>query len=468
MRKEVSVRENASRSRACSQTRRGSVYLVVLSTATIAAGVAIGTIALAQSTQKSVIADAEWDRACTAAQSGLEVALARMNTDTTWRRSLTSGAPVTGISVGDANVDLVFVDERNGDLRASITEPVRVYARATVGSAVRVGSALIDPIGAGTGLDVLRTAAHSSQDVRNSGATTASLGPVSAQGGMNNSGVLTGDVEARALTNTGKVKGLVTENADAKTMPDGGIFQTLAARATPVPLSGSSVTFSDTVMVAQGIPLLGVSNGEGLYRMTAAAGQTVTFTNMRLKASIVITLSPGATLILKEPLLWEPASAGLPALVIKGDATSNVSFVGASGALTESLLVNFNPVTAPYNGVSDLDYADSYPSASYGVTHIIGSSVNVTVSSNYAFVGTLISESPISVAQGKFTADAGLVSAPPEGYSSLGVLRPRRGTYRWETDATWKVVASGPPTAAAPGVGVTISIGGLNIGVGLK
>jgi len=82
------------------KSRRGSVYVMVLMVSLIVMVIGLGSVALSRSTIRATTATADWSEAGVGAQSGVEYALAVMNSSSTWRTDTSSGSTIGGAERG--------------------------------------------------------------------------------------------------------------------------------------------------------------------------------------------------------------------------------------------------------------------------------------------------------------------------------------------------------------------------------
>ena len=116
--------------------RRGSIYVLVLG---------VSTLALSRIQTRISGAQLPAAKARFAAQSLIEVALLRIANDPDWRSTYVHEVWTDEETVGDALGAYKLVDELDGDLANGPTDPVRLYAKATVGEAVRLCSVELTP-----------------------------------------------------------------------------------------------------------------------------------------------------------------------------------------------------------------------------------------------------------------------------------------------------------------------------------
>ncbi|HVU62531.1 MAG TPA: hypothetical protein VHC70_01045, partial [Phycisphaerales bacterium] len=149
------ARRPSLRSGLSGSARRGSVYVMVLLVSMIVLVIGLGSVMVSRSAARATIATADWSEAGLGAQSGVEYALAVMNSSPTWRSDTTSGGVIAAPKVGRATVVVSIVDEADGNLADDPTQSVRVYGAASVGTTSREYSVLATP-SSSVGLDVLR------------------------------------------------------------------------------------------------------------------------------------------------------------------------------------------------------------------------------------------------------------------------------------------------------------------------
>ena len=120
----------------------------------------IGVSALLANRVELRIARQEEDTALAAASapSLIEVALLRLDGDSDWRTTYTSGDWTSNETVSGVTYSFKLVDEKDGNLANDVSQPVRLYAKATVGDAVRTYSVLLGAKGADSGIREWRVA----------------------------------------------------------------------------------------------------------------------------------------------------------------------------------------------------------------------------------------------------------------------------------------------------------------------
>jgi Tfp pilus assembly protein PilX len=123
------------------RARRGTVYILVLGVVAMLTVFGVGGAMLARNVNQQGVLQENQVRARLLAESYLDLVHARLNSTTSWRSTTSHNAwsnPAESLAGG--LVQYKLVDELDGSLSDDATDPVRLYARAEVGGAVRVFS----------------------------------------------------------------------------------------------------------------------------------------------------------------------------------------------------------------------------------------------------------------------------------------------------------------------------------------
>lgn len=123
--------------------RRGSVYVLVLSTSILVAAIGLGALQAVRVERRSAGLTEAVVQARTAAVTFIEVALLRISNDPAWRSTYTHDVWSADETIGNVTCTFKLVDEEDTDLADDATQPVRLHARATVGAAQRTYSILL-------------------------------------------------------------------------------------------------------------------------------------------------------------------------------------------------------------------------------------------------------------------------------------------------------------------------------------
>lgn len=420
--------------------RRGGVYVLVLGMAAMITVVGLGAIALSRTQIRSTLADNEWARAEALAGAGVEAALANMNTNSAWRTDYSAGAEVEIGSLGSAGpggsgkASFRIVDPADGDLVKFDQDPVRIYGYGRVGAATRVFSLDCQyrppPV-----LDVLKYAVYAGSSITSSTPLSVSGAPLGTPS-LNNSSTLTANIRVGSLSNSGTIIGEVRTGATALASLSDGSLSSLSSRAVQISYSSLAAggEIRDTLLSATYNPY-GSTSSAGIYRISVPLGSRLRIRNCRIAATLIIDLGLLSQLEILEAVNWDRPSGDLPTLVLTTAATSTVSITGTTSTLSESAVgMNLNPAGTPYNGVSDTDKVDTYPSEIRGVIHISGLLSSIQIGPTITIVGTLISETSLSFASGvNISYDPQVLQNPPTAYrTGAAGMDPIAGSWKWQ------------------------------------
>jgi hypothetical protein len=410
------------------------VYVLALGASTLVAIAGLSVVALTRAQGRADDAARDSGLASVHAQAGVELAAVLVNSTDDWRTRFAHNVPIEPFTIDRASVTLLLSDEADGDLANDPSQPVRVTAVARIGSATRALSARLTPSG-GAGLDVLRAAAFAGGAVSTSGPGPIVGGVVFSNTSVSVGCPFTGDVEAPTVASSSFINGRVTTNAPPRTMPSPSAMLALRGRATALSYTAIDGRLEETLLTPAS-NAFGPTNPEGIYAIEVPAGRTLAISRSRLRATLLITLNTDSDVQLRNELLWEPGSPGLPAMIVAGASSKGVDFDLADSELTEGgTRGNLNPAGSPYQGVSNTTETDRYPSVCRGVFHVLNASTPVTVRGGTSIVGSLIVAGPLTLGgKAMLAPDPSLVDAPPTGYARTTGVRMviDPGSYRWE------------------------------------
>lgn len=412
---------------------RGGAYVLVLGCATLIAVVGLGAIAVSRTQIKSTTLARDWARSGVLAEAAAETAIARMNVRTDWRSSIGEDEQVV-IDDGRNYAKFRLEDEGDSEVGTGARDSVRVHAMGRAGGARRSFS-LECAYRPAPSLDVLKYGLYGAGSVTASSCTIAG-GPLGTPS-LSVSNTVTANVRVGSLSNSGTIVGEVrTGEAALATLSDGSLSG-LDSRAVQISFGSlSSGQLRRCVLSAASNPYGAVSPA-GLYVVRVPTLNTLVIREARISGTLIVELSLLSALEIRGPITWDAGSGEYPALVIKAIATASVTIGGSAGTLDESAYgVNFNPASAPYNGVSDLDTTDSYPSEIRGVIHTVGLLPSITIGSNANIVGTVVVEGAVTInGSAKITQDPQLLITPPAAYrTGAAGMSPIVGSWRSEVD----------------------------------
>ena len=405
--------------------RRGGVYILVLGTCALVATVALGAVlaSRAQARAADEMGDAAEARAY--AQSVMELGRLWIAQDPDWRANRPNGAWITNQAFGGGRFSLSVTDPADGNLANQPHDPVVMTATGTRGRARQMIEVTLkaDPVP----LPALRYAAHTAGQfhVRTGRLVISDGSTVSTDGSVRNDGIITGSVEAGSASTVGAVWGRTTLGIAARGVPNPAIIEKYAAIGTLIN-PGSTI---DRRVLAPGLNPWGATNPAGVYVIRSSGD--VMIRNSRIHGTLVI-ICPGRKVVVDSEVLLHPASPAYPALLVDGNL--ELQFTGGDGLLSEAAeSLNFNPTSAPYNGMSDGDAADVYPSEIRGLVHATGT---VLIGQTIRVVGAVIANSTAAFdaidinANAELLHEPSLVTTPPLWYTQKVRMVPIKGSLR--------------------------------------
>lgn len=408
--------------------RRGSVYVIVLISSMIVTTIGLSAMLavriqfqIGQKVQQTV-------QAQLSARAGLEMALYAIEQDPNWRSNLATGlwTPDTTMDGGSFKWRLTRTDPADPYSSAVLT------ASGTAQDATRMVQVTLVSNGF-EGLDALKLSLVVQGNIQYSSNQTI----ISDQTIGSNSQV---DCTDSAIYADVVAKGGIVGNTYYGTtgsinndfqMPNSSVYDYYIARGTPIniytlPLVSGEHVLEDTVLAAGRNPFGLSTNAQGIY-VIDCHGEVIVIQNCRIEATLVLIDAGGGSRIAGQ-VNWRPAMANFPALLVDTELVLSYD----DSLLDEAAIgVNFNPSSAPYNGNSDNDMVDSYPSLITGLIYIQG---DLSAYGSHSTIdGVLLTE---SILQSQFGATLELLYQPiyydnsPPGFQS-GEKPPRVQPGSW-------------------------------------
>lgn len=414
--------------------RNGSVYVFVLGSCTLAAAAGITAVTLHRQRLERVRLTAQAQAARADAQSALEFATTVISQDpagTTWRSSSTLAfANKRYFGSGASDICIALSDPGDNDLTDSNLDPVIITVAAANGPCEQAYEMTLTP--ALTPLSCLNFAVvvagtltkHGTGALYTSGTTsvgkawevdsdakpdalatfqTAQSMPTSAGAPVMVWRMAGGGAPATTMTTTTSgTSGLTLTETGGGSKSSGqrtGVSYDAATMEAMIPNAtdsfkhyasiGTAIAYSSltggelrNTVLSPGRNPFGVANPQGVY-VIDCRGSAITIRDCRVSGTLVI-LNAGAGSVVQDGVCIEPVSDALPALLVQG----SVQFDLVSTDLSESSLgVNFNPASAPYDGVTDSDTSDVYPSWIRGLTYVSG---NLTVNTGHTTIRGMV------------------------------------------------------------------------------
>lgn len=426
----------ATRSRkAVPHSRRGTLYVGVMITATVVAVIGLGGLSVSILGVRASQNTRDAELAATLARAAVEEGVRVINTNPYWRSWLTSNTNyypwVTSLNGG--TISYRFVDT-DGSLADNSADGVRIFGTGRYGAATYVESVLLQP--SNGAVDCLEAALH----CQNSITLGSYCNIVTPQFVSSNGSVIATANQceiagsARAAGNvSGTVTGTKSPGVASRQMPGNTVFEYYLANGTwidisVIPLTSNVRAISNRVLSPALNPFGATGNAEGIY-VIDCQGQNLTIENSRILGTLVI-INPGTICNLQGALSLSPLSPNFPAVMVQG----NAQFDTAWTSLSESAqATNFNPSGAPFENAVDTDTTDEYPSVIKGLTYVSG---NLTIKGNLAaecaFEGSVVCSTIVFETTGdaRFTYRPTHVHYPPPGFTKGTQLQIVPGTWQ--------------------------------------
>jgi hypothetical protein len=388
--------------------RRAGIYIAVLGAAMLVTVLGMAALAAVAVERITVEVSADMAAARFAAESGVDLAMLTIKSQALWRTARANGEWYSNIAIGGARVAVEVTDPVDADLSNRDTDTIVVKATATRGQARHITQVTLKV--QGDPMDVLKTAVHTEGNLHvDTGAVlTVSGAPASCGATMANNGTVKGNVECLLLLPLGTVSGTTTILSTGKSVPN-NVAALYASLASSFSASGN---FTDHLLTPAACTAPGGSvNADGVYLLNATGD--VTIRNIRLWGTLVIRSNGNRVRIEKGELL-QRYRPDYPVLVVDGDAEISLD----NGTIGEGVR-NMNPPGSPYQGVSDADTTDVYPSQIDGLVYATG---KLTIIGPTKITGCVMSGSTALsnaiLVQGspEITWDPTLLTSPPIGF----------------------------------------------------
>jgi hypothetical protein len=316
---------------------------------------------------------------------------------------------------------LTGIDPTDGDLANSEYNPLVLTGSGTKAATCHYAEvtllAIVEP------LEALNTCLHASGLLKiNGGKQIIAVGaPISTNGQLDNDGTIDGDAEAGSVDTTGTITGTLTVPAPSKRMPAANVIHDYIAKATVIPFSG---TIDKQVLTPTCNPW-GPANSDGVYYIDTG-GNDLTIKDSRILGTLVIYTGP-KKVVLDNAVFLRRYRSDYPVLIVDGNA--EIKIHSCDYSLSEdSLSTNFNPIGAPYLGVSDEDTDDTYPNVIQGLVHVTGA---LRLQQTARIEGAVICESSVSCEDlNTIVHDPALYASPPEGYTYVSGMQISPGSYQ--------------------------------------
>lgn len=415
------------------QNRAGYLFVGVLFTTVLVASVGLSALVATQRALVSARDREEQVQAHLLARSAIEWGLQVLKDDTNWRTSYSHSVTAETTGLNGGTMSFLLLDD-DGSLSDNTTDTATLRGIGIFGDAIAAYEVDIIPTGPALASLACGLAAYG-----NIGLTTdadlTSTGIVHAGNSVTNAlipGTISANVEA-VNTIFADTYGTTTSGATPRTFPSKdtlGWYREVGTtiRISSLPLDSGDRVIERQLLSSNNNPYGAETNPYGIY-VIDCQNQKLVIKDCRIAATLVI-LNPGAGSETASSVLWEPAIANLPALLVDGDFT----FHHGQDALKEgNLLTNFNPSGAEYQGESDNDTNDSYPSLIRGLVAIFGTMTVDDHDIDVTFEGCVLCQTCNMYGQLFILYSDLYTLSPPPGF--------RDGTEMAIIPGTWRRVA---------------------------
>ncbi len=369
------------------QRRRGSVYVTVLGLSLLLTTVGLGVLAVVRLQSRAAAGAGDAAEARLYALSAIELGRLWVKNDPNWRTNRPAGVWVANRPIGSGSFTLEVVNALNPayPLNHASTDPVKMTGTGFKGTARQKTSVVLAPTSSPLGC--LGVALMADHDLALYSAVITSDRTIAANNNLTGSGsIIRSRVEVVGTYSSQMYQlGLPIRGVAPRSMPAATVFDSYVAEGSAmslaaIPSVGGKKTIQN-VVISPKINPYGAANAKGVYVLDAG-GKEVRIGNARVLGTLIV-LNP-SPFVVQNSITWEAEVPNYPALLVNGKLQLSCT----TTALSEPALgVNFNPPDAPYQGTSDSDTADTYPSAIKG---LIYASSDVSTSNSVAVEGVLI------------------------------------------------------------------------------
>jgi hypothetical protein len=418
--------------RKVAQCREGYIYIAVIMTAVIVSTLAMSSVWIARKHQLEQTAADEAYELASAADSAVELALARIAEDSAWRNRHVHNTEYGPFALGNISLFYRLLDS-DGNIGSSRLKDISVIGIAKRGSASY--AVQVDATPAGPAVTCLNHGIAVYGDIDLSYRTAWMTNGAVYSGdeiSLDWEASITGNIIAVDTISGTYLNGPTTANAPSSSFGNASSVNRYSAEATNISISSLPTVsgrrqLSNCLLSPNHNPFGGTLNEKGIYRINCN-GANLDIENCRILGTLVLE-NLGNDCKLKQNVYAEPAIKNYPSIYINGD----IEIESRWGNFSEATLrLNLNPPGAPFQGSTNTSQTDVYPCRVDGIFYcrdelyfVYGSQLDVYGA--LVAVSTNTDESQTSL---RVTYDSDIAANPPPGLRQDTIMRPIRGTYR--------------------------------------
>jgi hypothetical protein len=404
------------------------MYVIVMGYAMVVAVIGLSALTMTRIERRYSEGTADFAEARFYAQSAVEMGLSRIDSDPDWRNTYPNGVWEADRSIGSGTYTLEGVDPDDGDLTDSNTDPLVLTGTGVTGDArYKLKVTLVADV---PPLGCLQTALHAGNNIAFLDAIVQGDHIISANNTVQTTGAcaVNADVEAVNGISGGGYNGTTTTGVAPRTMPGAAAFDYYLASGTPINLASiPGGQIADILLSPAVNPYGAQTNPEGIY-VVDCMSTTIVVRECRIVGTLVL-LDPGGGSKIATSVNLSAAVGNYPSLLVRGD----IEIVLGQVPLQESLAgVNFNPPGTPYQGITDGDVTDSYPSQIGGLVYVSGA---LSITAEAAFDGVLVVGGDLTATTTlELTYQSTFINSPPPGFTEPPRMVISPGTWRQAVD----------------------------------
>lgn len=404
--------------------KRGTAYLLVLIAVLVTVAIGVTGAMVHKSRREHLIRASEIEHARQIAQAGLELAVAYIQADDSWRTLRGLGVWMDEEPLLDGVV-AVTAHDPDGNATDDDLDDITLISEGRYGVAVQRVSATLTPIP--VAMDCLNFASSSAGNTGFEKVVTANA-PIASNGSM---GALLATVYADVYAGT-SITGITFARSKyaysgTRQHPASTVFDWYVANGTAISRSSLPGGNVEKCLLSPNSNPYGATNPRGIY-VIDCAGQNIKVRDCRIEGTLVL-LNVKSDSTIENTINMKPAEPTLPALLVKGAFTIKPEDKQLSES---SQKVNFNPPNTPYNGLADADQLDTYPTQINGLVYVSG---NLIMENTTKILGQVVGGAAISFKKDAvtITRDSRYADSPPPGFVT-------RYNMRLNTDSLARVV----------------------------